>query len=104
MDAITWAISQPIYLCGWLIIGFIAGALGRFIMRSEDKNFISDIILGLLGAFVGGFVFSIFGVDAKNEAGLNYWLTTLAVATAGAMILIFLSRRIRGNRKKKRRR
>lgn len=103
-DAISWVISAPLLLCGWLIVGFIAGALGRFIMRSEDKHFISDIILGLLGALVGGFAVSIIGVDTEGETGLTSWLITLAVATVGAMILIFLSKQIRGNRKKKRRR
>jgi uncharacterized membrane protein YeaQ/YmgE (transglycosylase-associated protein family) len=103
-DVIEWVIKAPFVFCGWLIVGFLAGGIGRFIMRSEDKHFISDIILGLLGAVVGGIVMSTLGVDTGEKAGLQEWITTLIVATIGAMILIFIGRRIGGRRKTRRRR
>jgi uncharacterized membrane protein YeaQ/YmgE (transglycosylase-associated protein family) len=103
VDAIEWVIKAPFVFCGWLIVGFLAGGFGRFIMRSPDKHFISDIILGLCGAVIGGIVMSVFGVDTGESAGLSEWITTLVVATIGAVILIFAGRMI-GRRKTRRRR
>ncbi|MCB9455464.1 MAG: GlsB/YeaQ/YmgE family stress response membrane protein [Anaerolineaceae bacterium] len=79
---------------GWLIVGAIAGALARRFMGAKDRPLVNDIILGLLGALVGGFVASLFDLY-KPDGGLGLVLVNLVVATVGAMILIFIGRAIR---------
>ena len=87
-------ISAPFICIGWLIVGAIAGALARRFMGAKNRPLINDIILGLLGALVGGFVASLFDLY-KPDGGLGLVLVNLVVATVGAMILIFIGRAIR---------
>ena len=103
MDFISWIWEYPLFCCGWIVIGAVAGALARYLMRSQDEPIWSDLLLGLAGAIIGGFVTgSILGIDT-DTSGLTYWLVTLVVATFGAMILVFVGRTIFGDRREKRR-
>ncbi len=47
---------NPIICIGWIIVGAIAGGLARQLMGSKDQPFINDVVLGLVGSVVGGFV------------------------------------------------
>lgn len=87
-------ISAPFICIGWLIVGALAGALARRFMGAKDRPLINDIILGLLGALVGGFVASLFDLYKPN-GGLGLVLVNLVVATVGAMILVFIGRAVR---------
>jgi uncharacterized membrane protein YeaQ/YmgE (transglycosylase-associated protein family) len=79
----------------WIIVGLIAGALGKLIMPGDDPGgFIVTIILGIVGAFVGGFVFSLFG--AGGVTGFN--LGSILVATVGAIIVLAIYRAVMGGR------
>ena len=79
----------------WIIVGLIAGALGKLIMPGEDPGgIIVTILIGIAGAFVGGFVFSLFG--GTGVTGLNVW--SILVATIGAIILLAIYRLIAGRR------
>ncbi|MDQ4128729.1 MAG: GlsB/YeaQ/YmgE family stress response membrane protein [Actinomycetota bacterium] len=79
----------------WIIVGLIAGALGKLIMPGDDPGgIIVTIILGIVGAFVGGFVFSLFG--GAGVTGLN--LGSILVATVGAIILLAIYRAVAGGR------
>jgi len=90
MDFIGDILAAPFICVGWIIIGAIAGSLARTIMKSDDKSFISDMILGIAGAFIGGLVAGLFGMaPGQDEAGLELVLINLIVATVGAVILIF---------------
>jgi uncharacterized membrane protein YeaQ/YmgE (transglycosylase-associated protein family) len=65
-------------------------------MRTGDEPLISDIILGIAGAFVGGIVAGILGLDpTEDTSGLGEVIINLIVATIGAMILIGIWRAIR---------
>jgi uncharacterized membrane protein YeaQ/YmgE (transglycosylase-associated protein family) len=100
---IEWLIKAPFLCCAWLIIGAMAGALARRVMGSEDEPIWSDLILGLAGAIFGGFITgSVLGIDTGGS-GVVKWGVTLAVAIFGAMILIFVGRRLLGDRREKRR-
>jgi len=80
-------------IIGWIIIGLIAGALGKLIMPGDDPGgIIVTILIGIAGAFVGGFVFSIFG--GTGMTGFNLW--SILVATVGAIILLLIYRLIAG--------
>lgn len=82
------------YCCGWVIIGGLAGGLARLILRRDDKNFISDLILGVIGAFVGGLIVGALGWDDSLEIGFG--IGSLVTATIGAIVLIFIGSVLRG--------
>lgn len=73
----------------WIILGAIAGWIADMIMKS-DHGVIEDIILGVVGAFVGGFILSFLG--QSGVTGFNIY--SLIVAVIGAVVLIFLGRLI----------
>lgn len=93
---ISYLISAPFICIGWLIIGAIAGGIAHSIMKSRG-SLIGDIILGLIGAVVGGFVIGLFGVG-KPDGGLTLVIVNLIVAVIGAVILIAIGRLISGRR------
>ncbi len=88
---------NPIICVGWIIVGAIAGALARQIMGSKDAPFINDVILGLIGSIVGGFVAGLIGI-ARPDGGLERVIVNLLISVVGAIIVIYLGRLIRGRR------
>jgi uncharacterized membrane protein YeaQ/YmgE (transglycosylase-associated protein family) len=79
----------------WLVLGLIAGFLASMLMGSGGFGLIGDIIIGVLGAMLGGWLASMFlGIDVT---GLN--LQSIAVAVVGAMILIFIFRAVSPGRR-----
>jgi uncharacterized membrane protein YeaQ/YmgE (transglycosylase-associated protein family) len=96
MDLIGDIVAAPFICIGWLIVGAIAGALAHSVMKSSAP-LLGDIILGLIGAVVGGFVLGLFGFYAP-ETGLSAVLANILIATIGAVILIALGRMLRGQR------
>ena len=73
----------------WVILGAVAGWIADIIMKS-DHGVIEDIILGIVGAFVGGFILNFLG--QSGVTGFNIY--SLIVAVIGAVVLIFLGRLI----------
>ena len=73
----------------WIVLGAVAGWIASIIMKS-NHGIIEDIVLGVVGAFIGGFIFSFFG--QSGVTGLNIY--SIIVAVVGAVILIFLGRLI----------
>ncbi len=68
----------------WIILGLIAGFIGSKIVNKSGEGVLLDIILGIVGAVVGGWLFSLFG--AHGVTGLN--LYSLLVAVIGAIIVL----------------
>jgi uncharacterized membrane protein YeaQ/YmgE (transglycosylase-associated protein family) len=75
----------------WIVLGLVAGFIGSKIVNKAGEGILLDIILGIAGAVVGGWVFSIFG--ANGVSGLN--LYSLFVAVIGAIIFLFAYHGIR---------
>jgi len=71
-----------------IVIGIVAGWLAGRIMRGRGYGVLIDLLLGVVGSILGGFIFGILGLYAAGLVG------RLVVATAGAVILIFLARRL----------
>lgn len=94
-DFIGDLIRAPFICMGWVIVGFIGGALSRRLMGAKDRSFINDIILGLAGAFIAGFVTSALLNFSPDNSGIEAVLFNLVLATGGAMGLIYLGRVIR---------
>ncbi len=97
MDVIGNIIAFPFVCIGWLIVGAIAGALAHQIVGGRDEPLINDIILGLIGSVVGGFIIGLF-MDVSNRDGLGGVLLSIVVATVGAIILIVIGRVVSGRR------
>jgi uncharacterized membrane protein YeaQ/YmgE (transglycosylase-associated protein family) len=77
-------------IIGWIIIGLIAGWLASMVMGRGGYGVVGDIIVGLIGAVVGGFIASFF-FPGFDVGGAGFW-TSLVVAVIGAIVLIFLAR------------
>lgn len=68
----------------WLILGLIAGFIGSKLVNKSGSGLFLDIILGIAGAILGGFLFSFFG--ASGVSGLN--LYSLIVAVIGSVLVL----------------
>lgn len=80
-------------IISWIIMGLIVGALAKWIMPGKDPGgIIVTICLGICGAFVGGFLGSFIGLG--RVTGFN--LGSIILATGGALLLLFLYRKIKG--------
>jgi uncharacterized membrane protein YeaQ/YmgE (transglycosylase-associated protein family) len=73
-------------IISWIILGLIAGFIGSKIVNKSGDGFWLDIILGIVGALVGGFLFGLFG--ASGVTGLN--LYSLLVAVIGAIVFLLI--------------
>jgi len=72
-----------------ILVGIIAGWLAGKIMRGTGFGLLGDLIIGVVGSLLGGFVFGLLGVSSYNVIG------SIAIATAGAILLLYLIRYIR---------
>lgn len=83
-------------LIAWIIIGVIAGWLTGKLMKGSGFGFLMDMVVGLIGALIGGFLSAHLGFGGVGEHGL---LMSILIAVVGAVILTWLMRLITGNRK-----
>ena len=78
----------------WIFLGLLAGALAKLLMPGRDGGgWIVTCLLGVAGAFVGGYLASLAGIAGASADGVN--LASIATATAGAFVLLALYRMIR---------
>jgi uncharacterized membrane protein YeaQ/YmgE (transglycosylase-associated protein family) len=74
-------------ILGWLLIGLVAGVVGKFVMPGKDPGgFIVTILIGIAGALLAGFV-----AQTMNWTLVGGW-QNYAAATAGAIVLLVLYR------------
>ena len=74
-------------IISWVVVGFIAGLLARWIMPgSGPVGFILTVLIGMAGASIGGFIVRLLG--GAGATGFSVW--SILVATLGAIILLFL--------------
>ena len=82
-------------IIAWIVIGLLAGWIAGMIMRGGGYGLIGDLVLGILGALVGGWLTGvILGRDMVN----GFSIETLIVAVIGAIVLIAISRLFTGRR------
>jgi uncharacterized membrane protein YeaQ/YmgE (transglycosylase-associated protein family) len=75
----------------WIVVGGLAGLLAQSLMGDGRSGCLMTVLLGIVGAFVGGFVMSLFGLGDVN--GLNIW--SIVVATVGAVIVLAIAHAVR---------
>ena len=77
------------YLIWFLLIGLIAGWLAGRVMKGGGFGIVGDMIVGVIGAFLGGWLFSMMGISAGGTIG------AIITAFVGAVVLILLLRLIK---------
>ncbi len=83
-------------IIAWLILGLIAGFLASQVMRGGGYGVVGDIIVGIVGAFIGGFVFSFLTGNPNPVNNLD--IGSIFVAFVGACILIAILRAVSSRR------
>jgi len=78
-------------LIGWIVIGLIAGWVAGHVTRGKGFGCLVDIILGLIGAVLGGWIFTKLGIEMWGFWG------SLAAATVGAVVLVAIARAFSGS-------
>lgn len=79
----------------WIVLGLIAGFIGSKIINKRGDGLIRDILLGVIGAVVGGWLFHLFGM--AGVSGLNIY--SLIVAVVGAVVVLVIYHAIRGSKR-----
>jgi uncharacterized membrane protein YeaQ/YmgE (transglycosylase-associated protein family) len=75
----------------WIIVGLIAGALAKLIMPGDDPGgIVVTIIIGIVGALLGGFLLSLIGIG--GGAGSGGWIFSIIAGIIGAVILLAIYR------------
>lgn len=82
----------PEQIITWIIIGLIAGLFAGVLVRGRGIGFISSIVVGLLGALLGGFIFTVLGIQlpAALDGGITLAWSDMIIAFIGAVIILFL--------------
>ncbi|MGG5826198.1 GlsB/YeaQ/YmgE family stress response membrane protein [Aeromonas salmonicida] len=76
----------------WIVLGLLVGILAKWIMPGRDGGgFFMTVLLGVIGAMVGGYVGTLLGLGSVT--GFN--LSSIAIATMGALIVLFVFNKIR---------
>ena len=78
-------------IVSWIVLGLIAGFIGSKLVNKTGEGFFLDIALGIVGAVIGGWLFSLFGMHGVT--GLNVY--SLLVAVVGAVIFLVVYHAIR---------
>ncbi|HEY2135186.1 MAG TPA: GlsB/YeaQ/YmgE family stress response membrane protein [Xanthobacteraceae bacterium] len=74
-----------------LVVGLVAGWLASKIVNGTGLGIIADIIIGVIGAYIGRWLFGYFHV----RIGVNFWVDAILTATAGAVVLLIVIRLIK---------
>jgi uncharacterized membrane protein YeaQ/YmgE (transglycosylase-associated protein family) len=82
-------------IVSWIILGLIAGFIGAKLVNREGQGFWLDIALGIIGALVGGLLFSLFG--ASGVTGLNIY--SMIVAIVGSIVVLLIYNAVMGHRR-----
>jgi uncharacterized membrane protein YeaQ/YmgE (transglycosylase-associated protein family) len=71
-------------IIGWIVLGLIAGFIASRLVNRAGEGFVLDVVLGIVGALVGGFIFDSLG--SVGVTGFNLW--SMFVAVIGAIVVL----------------
>jgi uncharacterized membrane protein YeaQ/YmgE (transglycosylase-associated protein family) len=94
---IEWRFNERIQMefIWFILIGLVAGWLAGRILKGRGFGIIRNLIVGVIGAMLGGFLFELFGLTATSLMG------RLVMATVGAIVLLVLLQAIAGSRRRR---
>jgi uncharacterized membrane protein YeaQ/YmgE (transglycosylase-associated protein family) len=92
MDQSVTVSFVPQQVITWVIIGLIAGLLAGLLIRGRGLGFVSSVVVGLLGALAGGFLFTVLGIQvpAAFHGGITLAWADIFVSFIGAVIILVL--------------
>ena len=73
-------------ILAWIVLGLIAGFIASKIVNRQGAGCLLDIVLGIVGAFVGGIIFT--GIGGQGVTGFNLW--SMFVAIVGAVVVLVI--------------
>ena len=82
-------------LIGWIVVGLIAGLLARWIVKDSRTGCIYTVVIGVLGAIIGGWLMALIDERGVNEFSLR----SIVVAAIGAVLLLLILQAIAGRRR-----
>ena len=94
LRSFTGETGETMSFLAWIVLGLIAGFIASKLVNHRGEGIILDILLGVVGAFAGGWLFRIFG--AHGVTGLNVY--SLFVAVIGSVVLLVLYHAFRRTR------
>jgi uncharacterized membrane protein YeaQ/YmgE (transglycosylase-associated protein family) len=77
------------YILWFLLVGLIAGWLAGKLTKGSGFSVLGDIVIGVIGAFIGGFLFRLVGFSAGGTIG------SIIVATIGAVVLVYVVKAVK---------
>jgi uncharacterized membrane protein YeaQ/YmgE (transglycosylase-associated protein family) len=86
--------AETMSFLAWIVLGLVAGYIGSKLVNRRGEGILLDILLGVVGAFAGGWLFRMFG--ATGVRGLD--LYSLLVAVIGSVVLLVLYHALRRRR------
>lgn len=79
-------------IISWIVLGLIAGALAKWLMPGKDPGgILVTILIGIVGALVGGFIASLLGIGGVS----GFSLGSIVIATGGALLLLWGYRQLK---------
>ena len=94
LRSLTGQRGETMSFLAWMVLGLVAGFIGSKIVNRRGEGMLLDILLGVIGALAGGWLFHIFGARGVN--GLNIY--SLFVAVIGSVVLLVLYHAFRRRR------
>ena len=82
-------------IIAWIVLGLIAGFIASLLVNKRGEGFFGDVILGIIGAVVGGFIAHMLGIRGVDHINLY----SIMIATLGAVIVLFIYHAIIGSRR-----
>lgn len=81
-------------LLAWIVLGLVSGFIASKIVNRSGEGIVIDIVLGIIGAVVGGFLFR--AVGSVGMTGFNIW--SMFVAVVGAVVVLVIKHALTGRR------